>query len=83
MAHPVVIVDAEDRAALGDMTNREGVLEVKWNGAAHVMLDGMARLPGLVAALVAAGARLTRVEPLTPSLEELYFRMQRSHREGE
>ncbi len=81
MAHPVVIVDAEDRAALGDMTNREGVLEVKWNGAAHVMLDGMARLPGLVAALVAAGARLTRVEPVTPSLEELYFRMQRSHRE--
>jgi len=26
--------------------------------------------------------RLTRVEPIEPTLEELYFEMQRTHREG-
>ncbi len=38
-------------------------------------------LPDLVAELVRDGVRLTRVEPITPTLEELYFEMQRTHPE--
>ena len=36
-------------------------------------LDDIARVPDLVDVLVAAGARVTRVEPFTPTLEDLYF----------
>jgi hypothetical protein len=35
-----------------------------------------------VATLVGRGTRLTRVEPIQPTLEALYFEMQR-HRRGE
>ena len=31
------------------------------------------RVPGVIAALVAAGIELTRAEPITPTLEDLYF----------
>jgi hypothetical protein len=43
------------------------------NGAAVVELDDHARVADLVDALVAEGVRLLRVEPRTPTLEELYF----------
>ncbi|HET8929910.1 MAG TPA: ABC transporter ATP-binding protein [Acidimicrobiales bacterium] len=36
-------------------------------------------LPDLVAALIADGIRLTRVEPRIPSLEDLYFAIRRRH----
>ena len=36
-------------------------------------------VPDLVDALVGAGARLTRVEPQAPTLEELYFAIRREH----
>ena len=36
-------------------------------------------VPDLVDALVGAGARLTRVEPQAPSLEELYFAIRQEH----
>jgi hypothetical protein len=38
-----------------------------------VDLEDEHRVPDLVDALVRAGARLRRVEPRAPSLEELYF----------
>ncbi|MBS1848144.1 MAG: ABC transporter ATP-binding protein [Actinobacteria bacterium] len=43
-----------------------------------VSMTDPALLPDLVDALVAAGIRLTRVEPRIPSLEDLYFAIRRS-----
>ena len=36
-------------------------------------LDGDHRTPDVITALVANGIRLTRIEPITPTLEDLYF----------
>lgn len=44
---------------------------------ARVHLDHLGRVPDLVRALVSDGVRLTRVEPLTPTLEDLYFAVRR------
>ncbi len=44
-----------------------------------VSLTNPDALPDLIAALVAEGVRLTRVEPRIPSLEDLYFAIRRRH----
>lgn len=75
---PVVLLDAEDRTMLFDAVTRfEGVVGCERDGHAVVRLDDLARVPDLVAGLSAAGVRLTRVEPRTPTLEDLYFAVQR------
>ncbi len=79
LARPVVRFDAEDRESLRPLAAMEGVLEAQWGEGVRVTLDSPARLADLVAALVGRGARLTRVEPVEPTLEALYFEMQRSH----
>ena len=79
----VVVFDAEDRAVLHQLETGSGVLRLSWNGSVQATLDDLDRLPDLVTDLVNAGARLTRVEPLRPSLEDLYFEMQRAHREAQ
>jgi len=72
--HPIVLVDAQDRATLDLAAGLDGVLRFERNGAgATLAVDDLARVPDLVAALAAAGVRLTRVVPHEPSLEELYF----------
>jgi ABC-2 type transport system ATP-binding protein len=76
---PIVIFDAENRPALEQIANLDGVIDVTWNGGVHATLKDIDRLPDLVTELVRGGVRLTRVEPLVPTLEELYFEMQRSH----
>ena len=81
LAEPVVVFDAENREALSTLDHAEGVVSVSWNGSVQVTLDDLNRLPDLVTRLVNDGARLTRVEPIGATLEELYFEMQRSHRE--
>ena len=80
LAEPVVILDAENRTALASLDHAEGVISVSRNGAVQVTLDALDRLPDLVTSLVNDGARLTRVEPVGTTLEELYFEMQRAHR---
>ena len=51
-----------------------GVMTVsRSDGRLRVELDDLARVPDLIASLAAAGARLTRVTPHEPTLEELYF----------
>ena len=80
---PIVLFDAENRQALNQLAGFDGVIDTTWNGAVHATLKDLDRLPDLVAGLVEGGARLTRVEPLVPTLEELYFEMQRSHRDPE
>jgi hypothetical protein len=49
--------------------------ERECDGPVRVALDSLDRVPDLVASLVAAGVRITRVTPHEPSLEELYFRI--------
>ena len=68
-----VRIDAEDRPALDVLAGVEGVLGYERRGAAVVRVDDLRRVPDLVAALVADGVRVTRVEPHVPTLEDLYF----------
>ena len=83
MSDPIVIFDAENRAALEPLAKLDGVIDTTWNGAVHATLKDLDRLPDLVASLVEGGARITRVEPVVPTLEELYFEMQRTHRSAD
>jgi len=71
----VVRIAATEPAALVALADRPGVLgvELDGEGPAVVRLDDIARVPDLVDALVAGGTRVTRVEPFTPTLEDLYF----------
>ena len=81
VTNPAVILDAEDRQALSRIDEHKHVVSAEWNGSVHVRLTHLDHLPDLVADLVAGGARITRVEPDNPTLETLYFEMQRSLRE--
>jgi hypothetical protein len=76
-----VILDAENRTQLKTVTDNPAVLSAEWNGALHITLETLDALPDLVGELVASGARLIRVEPVLPTLEHLYFEMQRTLRE--
>jgi ABC-2 type transport system ATP-binding protein len=72
--HDMVRIGAEDPAALDGLRTHEGVLGYeRADGLATLQLDGIGRVPDLVAALTAAGVRVTRVVPHEPSLEDLYF----------
>lgn len=82
MPDPIVIIDAEDRGALGFVSDLDGVLAMRWDGSAYVTIDREDRIPDMVIEMVKRGVRPTRVEPLVPTLEDLYFEMQRTHRES-
>ena len=71
----VVRIAASEPAALVSLGDQPGVLAVELDGEgpAVVRLDDIGRVADLVDVLVAAGARVTRVEPFTPTLEDLYF----------
>ena len=76
--HPIVHLDAEDGRVLDRVAGWPGVCAYRRDPAgARLELDDVGRLPGMVAALVADGARLTRVEPHVPTLEDLYFTIRR------
>jgi len=71
---PSVLIDAENRAALDGLAQLAGVVAVTpLEGPVLVELDDLSRVPDLVAHLAADGARVTRVTPHEPTLEELYF----------
>jgi ABC-2 type transport system ATP-binding protein len=75
---PIVWFGAEDPPSLDALAGMDGVLAYGREGArSRVELDDRARVPGLVAALIGAGVRLTSVTPHEPSLEELYLRVRR------
>ena len=71
----VVRLDAEQPSTLDRLAHAEGVLtyERTDGSPAMVQLDDMSRVPDLVHTLALDGVRLTRVEPHTPTLEDLYF----------
>jgi ABC-2 type transport system ATP-binding protein len=71
---PTVVFDAEERTILDGLASLPGVTGYgRDGGAAVVTVDDLARVPDLVEALAASGARLTKVTPHEPTLEELYF----------
>ncbi len=72
----VLLVAAEDAVAFTGLEAIEGVNHVEADTdplRRRLHLDGEHRTPDVVEALVGRGVRLTRVEPLEPSLEDLYF----------
>ena len=74
-----VAFDAEDPTQLDQVQGMPGVLSYERVNSAVVGLDDANRVPEIVAALVDIGVRLTRVEPRTPTLEELYFAVRRGN----
>lgn len=76
--HPIVHLAAQDGRILDRVAAWPGVCAYRRDPAgARLELDDLERLPDLIAALVADGARLTRVEPHVPTLEDLYFTIRR------
>ena len=70
----VVRLGADDVDALDALAHHDGVLGYeRSDGVATLRIDGADRVPDLVVALTGAGARVNRVEPHEPSLEDLYF----------
>jgi ABC-2 type transport system ATP-binding protein len=74
-----VLVDAENPDVLDVARTLPFVHAYERNGVALVDLAHEQAVPDLVDALVQAGARLRRVEPRSPSLEELYFAIRREN----
>ncbi len=72
-AGTTVTLSATDPATLDITATLPYVTHYQREWTAVATLDDPARISDLVADLVARGVRLTRVEPRTPSLEELYF----------
>jgi ABC-2 type transport system ATP-binding protein len=76
-----VVISAEEPHRLDVLADQPGVVAYRRDGDADgratLDLDRPERVPDLVAGLVDAGVRVTRVQPLQPSLEELYFALQR------
>ncbi len=76
--HPVVHLGAEDGRVLDRIAMWDGVCAYRRDpGGARIELDRLSRLPDLITALVADGARITKVEPHVPTLEDLYFTIRR------
>ncbi len=80
MPDPIVVIDAEDRTSLEFLDELDGVLAVRNDDAFYVTVDFVDRIPDIVIEMVKRGVRPTRIEPLNPTLEDLYFEMQRAHR---
>ncbi len=72
----VVLVAAENPQAMAGAAEIEGVIHVEPDSdqsRLRLHLDGEHRTAEIVRALVERGVRLVRVEPIEPSLEDLYF----------
>jgi ABC-2 type transport system ATP-binding protein len=76
---PSVVIDADDPSILDTAQALPFVRGYHRNGVATVELENETDVPDLVDALVASGARLTRVEPQAPTLEQLYFAIRQEH----
>lgn len=76
-----VVLDTVGHAHLEAVAGLPGVRSLRrpdgQDGPAVIAVDHLDRIPDLVAALAAAGARITRVEAERHSLEDLYFAVRR------
>ncbi len=72
-----VVIDADDPSVLDAARTLPYVHAYERNGVATVELTDEEHVPDLVDALVGAGARLRRVEPQRPTLEQLYFEIRK------
>jgi ABC-2 type transport system ATP-binding protein len=72
----VVLVGAEQPIDPSGLRSVPGVRQVEVDTdpcQVRLHLDGDHRIPEVVVALVASGLRVTRIEPIVPTLEDLYF----------
>jgi ABC-2 type transport system ATP-binding protein len=70
----MVRLGADDPAALDALAEAPGVVGYeRTDQTAVIRLDAAERIPDLVFTLAKSGARITRVEPHEPTLEDLYF----------
>jgi ABC-2 type transport system ATP-binding protein len=70
----MVRLGADDVTALDALAQHEGVIGYdRTDHVAVVRMDSADRIPDLVHTLSLGGARVTRVEPHEPTLEDLYF----------
>jgi ABC-2 type transport system ATP-binding protein len=75
---PLLRLAVEDPRHLDLVAREPGVLKCeRMPGGLGVHLDDFDRVPDVVRALVEQGARITRVEPHVPTLEDLYFAVRR------
>jgi len=75
-ADAVVRIETDDQRDLLLIERLPGVVGVDRpasGGPASVRLDEAGRIPDLVRALCDAGCNVRRIEPFTPTLEDLYF----------
>ncbi len=78
----IVRLAVEDPRHLDLVAREPGVLRVeRMAGGLNVHLASFASVPDLVNALVAQGARIARIDPHIPTLEDLYFAVRREHSE--
>ena len=80
--HLVVRLDAEELDDLDVLADHPSVIAHRRGADVEIEIDSLADLPAIVAALVASGAGITRVEPHEPTLEDLYFRVRGLQRGG-
>lgn len=80
MADPVVVLDGENKEIIESVVEHPAVLDAEWSNGFRVRLSSIDAVPDIVELLAKQGARITRVESSTPTLEQLYFEMQRAHR---
>lgn len=71
--HDTVVFDAVAPDQLDRIATWPGVVGYDRADLARVQLDDIGRIPAIVSSLVADGVQLTRVEPVVPTLEQLYF----------
>ena len=66
-----------------DLLGLPGVLEAAFeDGRVRFQVQDELAVPGVVTALVQAGAKLTRVQPEQITLEDVYFKLQEQSRQG-
>ena len=83
---PGLWVDAglwQPLAVRPDLLGLPGVLEAAFeDGRVRFQVQDESAVPGVVTALVQAGAKLTRLQPEQITLEDVYFKLQEQSRQG-
>ena len=77
--NPVVELEAEDPRILDRIASWDVVISYERSGmVARIEMADLNELPDLVTSLVRDGARLGRIDPQRPTLEDLYFMIRRN-----